>query len=244
MRDDGIKTRRVRPLDTVAVPWGIALPVAVLFLFTLLAALGQGILVNLLEGLVDARLVGVLWAGLGSPLLILVLVSAILFGVYRMAGSIGMGFNLKWMKAGLAGGVIAKAATIVIGLLESPFAPEELTNNPLILVSEATESPAGWILIALGFGVVVPILEELLFRAFLYLPVRHHLGVWWAVASTSLLFGALHGHWAIALPMVAVGAIHALLFEGTGSIAVPIVSHVFFNLTSLLAAFLLLTHTG
>ena len=64
---------------------------------------------------------------------------------------------------------------------------------------------------------------------------------WAAIASTSVLFGALHVQWsghfaglASLLPLAVLAATFCIAYERTGSIATPIAAHALFNLNMMI----------
>jgi CAAX protease family protein len=83
--------------------------------------------------------------------------------------------------------------------------------------------------------VLAPMMEELLFRAGLYRFCRQCLGRGSALVISGALFGAIHANWAGFLPLAFLGVMLALAYEATGSIAVPIVAHAFFNFINIIS---------
>src|SRR6185369_6720271 len=112
----------------------------------------------------------------------------------------------------------------------------------------ADESPGGsssgpWLLVrALGFSTVVPLAEELAFCGYLlrvlqnrrFERVSFRSGPWWAVAISSLVFGALHERW---LAATVAGLVYALIQIRGGRLRDAVLAHATTNAT--LAAFAL-----
>lgn len=68
------------------------------------------------------------------------------------------------------------------------------------------------------------------------LPVPHHekyTGAWFALISSSLLFGIIHVSLVPLIPLALFGAILVLLYEYTESIWTPIIAHCIFNTATL-----------
>lgn len=84
-----------------------------------------------------------------------------------------------------------------------------------------------------------PIVEEIFFRGFAYRALRERLGVFKAVAITSLVFATLHTNLAGFVPILILGILLAYLAEKTNSIIPSITVHVIHN-TAILS-FLFLT---
>jgi hypothetical protein len=95
---------------------------------------------------------------------------------------------------------------------------------------------ASFALVAL---VLVPVTEEVLFRGCLFRFLLERIPRWAAIASTSVLFGALHVQWwdhmsglPSFLPLVVLAAIFCVAYERTGTLAAPIIAHALFNLNT------------
>ena len=87
--------------------------------------------------------------------------------------------------------------------------------------------------------VIAPLVEETLFRGYLYGVLKGHLGGIGAGLVTAVLFAAMHLNLA-ALPALFVLALClTVAYEATGSLLVNIFMHSFFNLTSLVVIVLL-----
>jgi membrane protease YdiL (CAAX protease family) len=76
---------------------------------------------------------------------------------------------------------------------------------------------------------VAPIIEEFIYRGFLYPIIKYHLGRGLALGMTSILFGISHAHWLSILPLTALGVVLALLYDQTGRLGYPILLHSVFN---------------
>ena len=80
---------------------------------------------------------------------------------------------------------------------------------------------------------VAPLLEELLFRGYIYGTLRRHLGPVLAMVISAALFSAIHVN-VPALPALFVLAVClTLAYEATGSLLVPMLMHAAFNGISL-----------
>lgn len=76
---------------------------------------------------------------------------------------------------------------------------------------------------------IAPIVEEFVFRFFLYGVVRRYLGRAVGLAANSLLFAAVHAHVPSAMPLFVLGACFTIAYEWSGSILVPMAMHALFN---------------
>lgn len=85
--------------------------------------------------------------------------------------------------------------------------------------------------------VAAPLVEEFIFRGFLYGVLKRHFGSLAAMSASALLFAAIHQN-IPAIPMLALLAIgFTLAYELTGSLWTPVVMHVIFNSISVVAIF-------
>lgn len=100
-----------------------------------------------------------------------------------------------------------------------------------VAVSALRQHDAPWQLALLGAGAVLlaPLTEEHLFRGVLYRAglVRAPRVV--AALLTSGLFAVSHGNLTVLLPLLALGLVWTWLYEHTGDLLAPIVSHALFN---------------
>lgn len=113
--------------------------------------------------------------------------------------------------------------------------PDE--KQELVGILENTQSAVLKVLFLLVATLLVPAAEEVLFRGGLFRYLRTRMPRWVAIASTSVLFGALHVQWsdhmgglASLLPLIVLAATFCIAYERTGSIVTPIVAHALFNL--------------
>jgi membrane protease YdiL (CAAX protease family) len=82
--------------------------------------------------------------------------------------------------------------------------------------------------------VIGPIVEELIFRAGIFRYLRQRVPPWFAYLCSALLFAGLHTNLSSFVPLIALAYILALSYERSGRIAVPMIAHGLFNLTSVL----------
>ncbi len=91
-------------------------------------------------------------------------------------------------------------------------------------------------LVTLGVSAVIiaPLAEEILFRGFLFRNLRETIGKGLAAVLSGLFFGLVHMHPTLLIPLTGLGIALALLYEWTGSLWVPILAHMAFNLLTLI----------
>jgi membrane protease YdiL (CAAX protease family) len=91
------------------------------------------------------------------------------------------------------------------------------------------QSPFEYQLAFLTLVVIAPIVEEALFRGYLYGKLRPTTGIVIASLVTSVIFGALHGQWNVGINVFALSLVLCGLRELTGSIWAGIVLHMLKN---------------
>ena len=83
-----------------------------------------------------------------------------------------------------------------------------------------------------GMGIIVPAMEELLYRGLLYRRIRRFVSVKGAVLITAIVFGVLHGNLVQFVFATGLGILLAIAFERYGRVEMAIQMHVAINLTS------------
>lgn len=96
------------------------------------------------------------------------------------------------------------------------------------------------ILVLSSVAVLIPIVEEILFRGFLQSYLRRRFGVWSSIAISSLCFSLFHFSWSqswsnvtILLSLSVLGLFLGYLYERQRSLWAPIGLHMTFNIISL-----------
>ena len=82
---------------------------------------------------------------------------------------------------------------------------------------------------------IAPLVEEFVFRFFLYGVVRRYLGRFVGLLANAALFAAVHAHVPSAAPLFVLGACFTLAYEWSGSIVVSMTMHALFNSMTLVA---------
>lgn len=83
-------------------------------------------------------------------------------------------------------------------------------------------------------GILIPIVEELLFRGFLFRVLRKWVAFPWAMVISAVLFGAYHGNLVQFVYAGFCGVLLAYLCEVYASVVAPILSHMTMNLVSVI----------
>lgn len=78
-------------------------------------------------------------------------------------------------------------------------------------------------------AIIAPIMEELIFRGWLYGKLRVKIPKWAAIFITSLLFGVIHLQWNVGITVFAMSIVTCTLREITGSIYAGTLVHIINN---------------
>lgn len=83
-------------------------------------------------------------------------------------------------------------------------------------------------------GILMPIVEEFLFRGLLFKVLRKWISFPWAMWISALVFGAYHGNLVQFVYATVCGLVLAFLYEKYETMFAPIISHITFNVTALI----------
>jgi CAAX protease family protein len=82
---------------------------------------------------------------------------------------------------------------------------------------------------------IAPIVEEFVFRFFIYGVLKRYVGCFLGVILSSLLFAAAHAHFPSFVPLFVLGCCFAIAYEWSSSILVSMTMHSLFNSLTLTA---------
>jgi membrane protease YdiL (CAAX protease family) len=82
---------------------------------------------------------------------------------------------------------------------------------------------------------IAPVVEEFLFRFFLYGVIKRYLGRFLGITLNALLFAAAHAHFPSFVPLFVLGSCFTIAYEWSGSILVAMTMHSLFNSVTLTA---------
>ena len=82
--------------------------------------------------------------------------------------------------------------------------------------------------------IVAPIVEETMFRGFIYGVIKRFTDSWFAALCSALLFAVVHLHVGSLVPLTVLALVFCAAYEFTGSLAVSMVMHGLFNGGSIL----------
>ncbi len=118
-----------------------------------------------------------------------------------------------------------------------------LASQLLVDLIGTSRSPGDKLFVVLTAGILIPVLEEFLFRGFLFPLFTRYVGLGWGMAISTFLFAVAHlepvpGGWiqnALSLPLfLLLGLLLCWLFHRSGSLLPAIVAHAANNLLQVL----------
>lgn len=160
----------------------------------------------------------------------------------RYVGIWQLGLN-TWRREYLRGGLWAYLSILpalaligaLLGLFQKTLLPEQEIYN---LLMGLTSLPIS-LLFLIVVGLVAPLLEEIIFRGFLFGTLRNSFGPWRSMVYSSLLFAALHQSLVAFLPIFFLAMVLAYLYEKTGSLWPSIILHMLNNTVATLFVILI-----
>lgn len=135
-----------------------------------------------------------------------------------------------WLVPGVGVAFAFMFAGVILGSLLLGAPTDHQTSIDLVLADDRFET---WLGIGLAAGVAAPVVEEVLFRGFIYRNLRDQLGRGGGAVLSGLIFGAVHMHPTLIIPLTLFGVGLALLYEWSGSLLVPIAAHAAWNIMTL-----------
>jgi membrane protease YdiL (CAAX protease family) len=122
---------------------------------------------------------------------------------------------------------------IVIILIKTFIGDAIPVESQMVVKILQREIPTGYkILIGISTVILAPISEEILFRGLLYNAVKNAGYPLVALYGVSLFFGVIHNNAIAMLPLAFFGVILTVVYEITGNLLAPIITHSLFNLTN------------
>lgn len=95
-----------------------------------------------------------------------------------------------------------------------------------------------YIMAFIALVVLAPIVEEVIFRGFLFTQVRKNINFWWTALIVSLVFGLIHLQWNVGVDVFALSLVLCYVREKTGTIWAGIGIHMLKNLLAYTILFL------
>jgi membrane protease YdiL (CAAX protease family) len=236
--------RRARPLATedgrppVAL-WGMREAVEALILWLFVATAASAVLAAAWPAGASREIVRNLLPGLIGG------VAATGWVLLVAPGGRRLGWRAaRWWRSvavGVAAAGIAAPAVLALYTLLQDLQERHLYLRPRNLPVELPEehplvplfaTDQGWqarVILIVGACVVIPILEETVFRGILYRALRRQWSFAPAALASAAVFALVHLSWVGLAPYLLLGVVFAFLYERSGSLLAPWAAHGAFN---------------
>ena len=150
--------------------------------------------------------------------------------------SLGGFFRISFLRALSTGTVLILAAYPLISLTDvitqRLFGSGSSKQNIVELFSGSRTIEQRIMIIVFAVA-IAPVVEEFLFRFFLYGVLKRYFGRFLGITLNALLFAAAHTHLPSFAPLFVLGACFTIAYEWSGSILVCMTMHSLFNSLSL-----------
>jgi membrane protease YdiL (CAAX protease family) len=218
------------PTPKFGVPEAILAALLILFLFLNISA-------SVSHPSIDFSPRNVLGNFLLMVFVVLVIVTFLQFRGFDL-GSLGGFFRFSFMRVLSTGAVLLFFAYPLI--LWSDVITERLfgggsSKQNIVEFFSGSRTIEQRIIIIVFAVAIAPVIEEFLFRFFLYSVFKHYFGHVLGVIFSALLFAAAHAHFPSFVPLFVLGSCFAIAYEWSGSILVAMTMHSLFNALTLTA---------
>lgn len=109
----------------------------------------------------------------------------------------------------------------------------ELQQQASVEAFRNSKDPIAKTMLVIAAVIVAPIVEETVFRGFIYGVIKRFTDSYFAALCSAVLFAAIHLHIGSLIPLSVLALIFCFAYERTGSLAVPMTMHALFNGSSL-----------
>jgi membrane protease YdiL (CAAX protease family) len=172
-----------------------------------------------------------------SAFVVLVIVTLLQFRGFDVAALAGF-FRINFSRILGTGAILLFFAYPLIGFSETinqRFFGGGSSKQSIVEFFGASRTIEERIVIIVFAVAIAPIVEEFVFRFFIYGVLKRYVGCFLGVILSSLLFAAAHGHFPSFVPLFVLGSCFAIAYEWSGSILVSMTMHSLFNSLTLTA---------
>jgi membrane protease YdiL (CAAX protease family) len=153
-------------------------------------------------------------------------------------GSLAGFFKIGFVRALGTGIILLLAAYPLISLattLTQSLFGSDLSRQNIVELFSGSRTIEQRIMIIVFAVAIAPVVEEFLFRFFLYGVIRRYFGRFFGITANALLFAAAHTHLPSFVPLFVLGSCFTIAYEWSGSILVAMTMHSLFNSVTLTA---------
>lgn len=178
-----------------------------------------------------AGLLPVLGLFVAQSLLLLALAWLVVLRPHRLSlADIGLRPTYpSWYRLAVAGGLLCVPLGSLINLAFQSLIDGPFENPQLQALAPEGFSWTSLAAMLLLVGVLVPFIEEIIFRGLIFGWLRKHLRFAYAAMLTALLFGVAHQVWLLVPVLFCMGLVLAAATERSGSLWPAIILHGTFN---------------
>lgn len=147
-------------------------------------------------------------------------------------------FRMSFVRAVSMGIILLFAAYPLVGLSEfvtQNFFGGGSSRQNIVELFSGSPTIGQRIMIIVFAVAIAPVVEEFLFRFFLYGAIKRYFGRFFGITANALLFAAAHTHFPSFMPLFVLGCCFTIAYEWSGSILVAMTMHSLFNSVSLIA---------
>ena len=172
-----------------------------------------------------------------SVFVVLVIATLLQFRSFDVGALAGF-FRISFFRTLVTGAILLICAYPLIGFSEvinQRFFGGGTSKQSIVEFFSGSRTMEQRIMIIVFAVAVAPIVEEFVFRFFIYGVLKRYLGCLVGVILSSLLFAAAHAHFPSFVPLFVLGSCFAIAYEWSGSILVSMTMHSLFNSLTLIA---------
>lgn len=173
-----------------------------------------------------------------SAFVVLVIVTLLQFRGFDVGALAGL-FRISFFRTLGTGAILLFFAYPLIGFSEAInqrfFGGGGSSKQTIVEFFSGSRTIKERIMIIAFAVAIAPIVEEFVFRFFIYGVLKRYVGSLLGVILSSLLFAAAHAHFPSFVPLFVLGSCFAIAYEWSGSILVSMTMHSLFNSLTLIA---------
>ena len=172
-----------------------------------------------------------------SAFVVLVIATLLQFRGFDVAASAGF-LKISFFRTLGSGAILLFFAYPLIGFSESinqRFFGGGSSKQSIVEFFSGSRTIQERIIIIIFAVAIAPIVEEFVFRFFIYGVLKRYVGCFLGVILSSLLFATAHAHLPSFVPLFVLGSCFAIAYEWSGSILVSMTMHSLFNSLTLTA---------
>jgi uncharacterized protein len=169
--------------------------------------------------------------------LVLFIVAFLRFRGFDLS-SLGGFFRISFFRALSTGTILILAAYPLISLTDAitrRLFGNGSSKQSIVELFNGSRTIEQRIMIIVFAVAIAPVVEEFLFRFFLYGVLKRYFGRFLGITLNALLFAAAHTHFPSFAPLFILGSCFTIAYEWSGSILVAMTMHSLFNSVSLTA---------